>query len=187
MSRPRPGAVGYTNGYYNSSNGNDEYDPYSESYNALTGAPTMSDRSREARIGGYGGLSVPAEDSGRYGNGPSLGSQERPDYSSRGETVGTSTAGDNGRGPDLDPRSGTWRRRADRGDRDWAESSRSRERRENGGTGRTGGAGNGTRQIEGERLCVSLGQGTSCASSRGICDWPNAIQSSMRDFDAARD
>ncbi|KAI9807315.1 MAG: hypothetical protein M1833_000058 [Piccolia ochrophora] len=80
---------------------------------------------RERRAGGYGGFFEPE-------NGTSPVPSARPTPPPE---------------PPLEPRAGNWRRRPDRGDRDWSDQSRSRERSRANGARRYA-DGPGSRQIE---------------------------------------
>ncbi|KAI9772979.1 MAG: hypothetical protein M1840_008861 [Geoglossum simile] len=121
----QPGA-GYTNGKGYSDQERSRYNQY-DNPTASAGAGAGGG-ARGGRIGGYGGFLDGA------GNRPTTPSRERS------------------RGQELEPTAGNWRRRPDRGDREWSEQSRSRNRsagRGPPGGGRRPGDGQGTKQIEG--------------------------------------
>src|SRR4051794_25563751 len=94
--------AGYTNGNGHFDQERSRYNQYD---NAAGGPGTGAGSSaRERRMGGYGGYLD--------------GSSNRPTTPSRPRS----------RGQELEPTPGNWRRRPDRGDREWSDQSRSRNR-----------------------------------------------------------
>jgi hypothetical protein len=151
--RPDPGVDPRLNGYGRGRDDDQRNGLPTDRYASPSAGPPSNSGARDRRAGGYGGFQPPPNVGGAVTRAPDPRLAAQQDFrslrSSQSRDASLSSQASSLSPDGLDPSGGNWRRRGDRSDREYSDSSRSRTRDAPTSAARSRNRDNGVQNMEG--------------------------------------